>query len=90
MERTENVPPASGCEAWPMNQFIDANLSAPRGPVCWISETNATPWSISVQRPALRWTMSMGDASGFMLVPDACIGSAFDIPGMFMPAIPCI
>jgi len=87
----ENVPPRNGWEAWAMNQFIEANLPVPRGPVCWISVMKASPWSMRVQWPALRWTMSIGEAAGLRLVPEACMGSAGFMPGISaMPGMPFI
>jgi hypothetical protein len=94
MERTEKVPPARGWVASAMNQFMEANLSCPRGPVCWMSVRKATPWSMRVQRWASgTWSMAMGEAAGLKLVPEAAMGSAvsWDMPGMFsIPGIFCI
>src|SRR5580704_7549123 len=53
-----------------MIQLVEKSLSAPRGPLCWVSERKAVPWSMRVQ--PLYWLMIMatGVDAGSMLVPE--------------------
>ena len=44
-----------------------------------------------VQRWAFSSTIAIGEAAGFMLVPDACMGSVdMDIPGILLMSMPFI
>ena len=59
------------CSADAMNQFVEYSLSPPRGPDCWMSETNAVPMNMAFQFPNCVISMGMGDDAGFADVPEA-------------------
>src|SRR5580700_1049354 len=59
------------CSADAMNQFVEYNLSPPRGPDCWMSDTNPTPMNMALQSPYWVIIMGAGYDAGFADVPEA-------------------
>src|ERR1700690_365919 len=53
-----------------IHQLVENSLSAPRGPLCWISLRNASPWNISVQPALVVMSISNGGELGSASVPE--------------------
>ncbi len=100
--RTVSVPgPALRC-AMPINQLVEKNLSAPRGPDCCSSVTKTLAWNISVQAAFFVMSMGTGVELGWALVPEASWSRISSrkfwgsMPGMFaisaavMPGMFCV
>ena len=54
----------------PMNQFVEKNLSPPRGLDCCSSSTKTLAWNINVHLPFFVMSIGAGVESGSALVPD--------------------
>src|SRR5215469_3309783 len=77
-----------------MNQFVEKNLSAPRGPLCCVSLINASPWNMNIQPPFCHISISKGVELGCASVPDVVWSSSMSMkergalaPVCDMPAI---
>ena len=53
-----------------INQFVEKNLSPPRGLDCCVSSANAFPWNINIQLPFMAISIGAGIEFGSALVPD--------------------
>ena len=53
-----------------MNQFVEKNLSPPRGLDCCSSRTKTLAWNMSIHAPFLVMSMGAGVDTGSALVPD--------------------
>src|SRR5260370_1161104 len=87
MVRRVKVPCPSFLCAMGMNQFVEKNLSAPRGAVCWISFRKTSPWNISIQVPSLRISISSGVEFGSASVPEVACCSSKSIRELGCPFI---
>ncbi len=75
------------CWADAMNQFGEYSLSPPRGPDCWMSDTNAVPMNMTFQLLSCVISMDIGSDAGLADVPEA--SPMRYMPASFMSAIPC-
>src|SRR5271155_941042 len=69
----------SWCVAMGMIQLVEKSLSAPRGPLCWVSARKAVPWSMRVQPRYWLMIMGTGVEAGSMLVPEEVWASSASI-----------
>ena len=70
MTRAVKVPGPARRWAMPMNQLVEKNFAAPRGPLCCWSSTKTLAWNMSVHGPRLVMSMGTGVEMGWALVPE--------------------